>query len=342
MNSQEKERQISMLSVDYRQIQQRLQKLEGEYRQEVEKVKALHGQIEQEQQKKSILQSEMAQQASELAKLKVKETTIAAELQTISEAKKIIEEEMLKTKRSLQMEQLQMKELQDSLEAEQYFSTLYKTQTHELKEELEETKKINREFEEERASLKHQCQLAVARADSEALARSIAEETVAELEKDKTMKELEHKDLITKHRNDLNAKEGLLNQLRDRELEYKKAAEKIQKEYDELFKQHSKLQDEYQKNSGNQLEIEKLKTKLNTEQLLKQQAVNKLHEIMNRKDVNNTKGKSKISSADLRRKEKDLKKLQQELSQEREKFNTIVLSYQKNIQELQVSFSIGT
>lgn len=38
LNSQEKERQISMLSVDYRQIQQRLQKLEGEHRQEVEKV----------------------------------------------------------------------------------------------------------------------------------------------------------------------------------------------------------------------------------------------------------------------------------------------------------------
>jgi len=36
--TQEKERQISMLSVDYRQIQQRLQKLEGEHRQEVEKV----------------------------------------------------------------------------------------------------------------------------------------------------------------------------------------------------------------------------------------------------------------------------------------------------------------
>lgn len=37
--SQEKERQISMLSVDYRQIQQRLQKLEGELRQ-VSKEKA--------------------------------------------------------------------------------------------------------------------------------------------------------------------------------------------------------------------------------------------------------------------------------------------------------------
>lgn len=39
--TQEKERQISMLSVDYRQIQQRLQKLEGEHRQEVEKVSYL-------------------------------------------------------------------------------------------------------------------------------------------------------------------------------------------------------------------------------------------------------------------------------------------------------------
>lgn len=39
MMCQEKERQMSMLSVDYRQIQQRLQKLEGEHRQETEKVR---------------------------------------------------------------------------------------------------------------------------------------------------------------------------------------------------------------------------------------------------------------------------------------------------------------
>lgn len=37
LNYQEKERQMSMLTVDYRQIQQRLQKLEGEHRQEVDK-----------------------------------------------------------------------------------------------------------------------------------------------------------------------------------------------------------------------------------------------------------------------------------------------------------------
>lgn len=80
LNSQEKERQISMLSVDYRQIQQRLQKLEGEHRQEMEKVKALHSQIEQEQKKKAALQSEIGQQLSENAHLKARESQLAIEL----------------------------------------------------------------------------------------------------------------------------------------------------------------------------------------------------------------------------------------------------------------------
>ena len=55
------------------------------------------------------------------------------------------------------------------------------------------------ELEEERSSIAHQLQLSLARADSEALARAIAEETVAELEKEKTMKELEIKGERTVH-----------------------------------------------------------------------------------------------------------------------------------------------
>jgi hypothetical protein len=45
--------------------------------------------------------------------------------------------------------------------------------------------------------------------------------------------------------------------------------------------------------------------------------VNKLAEIMNRKDLlsKDGKGKNKVSSSDLRRKEKECRKLQQELTQ---------------------------
>lgn len=150
----------------------------------------------------------------------------------------------MRVKRNWQMDQLQMKELQDSLETEQYFATLYKTQASELKEEVDEKVRINKEFEEECASLKHQCQLALARADSEALARSIAEETVADLEKEKTMKELELKDLLGKHRNDLNTKDVTINALRDRELELKRLSEQVQREKDDLSRVCKRLQDE--------------------------------------------------------------------------------------------------
>lgn len=63
-------------------------------------------------------------------------------------------------------------------------------------------------------------------------------------------------------------------------------------------------------------ESERLHKQLKQEQLLKAQAVNKLAEIMNRKDLNVTsKGKAKVSSADFRRKDKECRKLQQELTQ---------------------------
>lgn len=63
-----------------------------------------------------------------------------------------------------------------------------------------------------------------------------------------------------------------------------------------------------------------MRKQLKQEQLLKAQAVNKLAEIMNRKDMNinnagASKGKNKVSSTDVKRKEKECRKLQQELTQ---------------------------
>lgn len=88
---------------------------------------------------------------------------------------------------------------------------MYRTQAAELREDLEERQRTLVELEEERGSLNHQLQLAVARADSEALARSIAEETMADLEKDKSMKELEVKDLLAKHRSEITQRDASLN-----------------------------------------------------------------------------------------------------------------------------------
>lgn len=196
---------------------------------------------------------------------------------------------------------------------------------------------MQQELEEERSSLVHQLQLSLTRGDSEALARSIAEETVADLEKERTMKELEYKDGVAKHHQELNAKEQIVNRLKDSEAELKKSVEQYIKEKEDLNKRIKELQEQLNKAQSNAEEIEKLSSKLKTEQLLKQQAVNKLAEIMNRKDVSSTgKNKNKASATDLRKKEKDCRRFQQELTQEREKYGQLAAKWQKDLQDLQV------
>ena len=59
-----------------------------------------------------------------------------------------------------------------------------------------------------------QLQLAVAKADSEQLARSMAEEQLSDIEKEKTMKELELKEALSRHKNEVSKKEGQIMEVR--------------------------------------------------------------------------------------------------------------------------------
>lgn len=215
---------------------------------------------------------------------------------------------------------------------------MYKNQTQELREELDEKTRLHKEFEEERSSLVHQLQLSLARGDTEALARTIALEQIADLEKERTLKELEYKDEVAKHLQELNAKEQMLNRLKDNETELKKTVEQYLKEKEDANKRIQELQEKLGKAQSDAEDIDKLSRKLKTEQLLKEQAISKLSQILNRKDITfGGKTKNKTSSADLRKKEKDCRRLQQELTQEREKYAQLSEKWQKDLQDLQAS-----
>ncbi|KAG7270481.1 hypothetical protein CRUP_032777, partial [Coryphaenoides rupestris] len=116
----------------------------------------------------------------------------------------------------------QLKELKDQLETQQYFTTLYKTQIHEVKEERDERNKLYQEaqqsleqYQEERESLASKLEASLTRADSEQLARSIAEEQYSDLEKEKIMKELEIKDMMARNRQELADKEATIASLEE-------------------------------------------------------------------------------------------------------------------------------
>jgi len=70
------------------------------------------------------------------------------------------------------------------------------------------------------------------------------------------------------------------------------------------------------------------------------QAVNKLAEIMNRKELRGV-GSRRGNDTDMRRKEKENRKLQLELRSEKEKLNSTMIKYQREVNDAQaVSVSL--
>ncbi|KTF71610.1 hypothetical protein cypCar_00049661, partial [Cyprinus carpio] len=81
-----------------------------------------------------------------------------------------------------------------------------------------------------------------------------------------------------------------------------------------------------------------LEKQLQSERTLKTQAVNKLAEIMNRKEVRGG-GSRRGNDTDVRRKEKENRKLQLELRSEREKLNSSIIKYQREINDMQAQLA---
>merc|ERR1712029_356132 len=139
-------------------------------------------------------------------------------------------------------------------------------------------------------------------------------------EREKMMLELELKDSQSKNKVALRNLDMQAQTSKDTEADLLQRLDMLSKENEELSRSlEVKLAEKENKpaNDDNQLEMEKLKKSLQTEKMLKQQAVNKLAEIMNRKDITSRKDKkaeSKASSSELRKKEKENRRLQQELT----------------------------
>ena len=128
-----------------------------------------------------------------------------------------MEEELHKVKAARSVDDLQRKELEDQLEAEQYFTTLYKTQVRELTDEVDEAKERQLELEREKEAYSNQLSGLAARAENESRAKRVAEEDMAELEKEKMMIELELEEINSKHKSQLRNLEMQLTASRDTE-----------------------------------------------------------------------------------------------------------------------------
>uniref|UniRef100_A0A673K657 non-specific serine/threonine protein kinase n=1 Tax=Sinocyclocheilus rhinocerous TaxID=307959 RepID=A0A673K657_9TELE len=240
----------------------------------------------------------------------------------------------------------QLKELKDQLEAEQYFTKLYKTQIRELKEDSDEKAKLYKDalqriedLQEERDSLATQLEVSLTKADAEQLARSIAEEQYSDLEKEKIMKELEIKDMIARHRQELSEKDSTISSLEESNRTLTVDVGNLANEKEELNNQLKHLQHKLDKSREKEKQMKSLilsfEKQIQSERTLKSQAINKLAEVMKKTDVRPQQG----NNTDIRRKEKENRQLQLQLRTEKEKLNSTIIKYQKEINEMQATLA---
>merc|ERR1712226_466128 len=112
--------------------------------------------------------------------------------------------------------------------------------------------------------------------------------------------------------------------MRDNEADLLVRVDQLTKDRDELYQQaqeSSKLAREESfenKHIENNAEIEKLEKQLREEKLKKDQAINKLAEMLMRKDLQPKPGSKKVSVEELRKKEKECRRLKHELTTEKQ------------------------
>ncbi|XP_009469508.1 PREDICTED: rho-associated protein kinase 1 [Nipponia nippon] len=330
------EKQCSMLDFDLKQSQQKLEHLLEQKERLEDEVKNLTLQLEQETNKRIMAQNELKAQAFEADNLKGSEKQLKQEINTLLEAKRLLEFELAQLAKQYRGNEGQMRELQDQLEAEQYFSTLYKTQVKELKEEIDEknkeTQRKTQELQNEKETLTTQLDLAETKAESERLARALLEEQYFELSQ-------ESKKAASRHRQEMTDKDSIIRRLEETNNTLTKDVDLITKENSEISEKIKKQEEEYKMKKEEEINNIRMhyEKSLNTERTLKTQAVNKLAEIMNRKDFKIDRKKANMQ--DLRKKEKENRKLQLELNQEKEKFNQMVVKYQKEVNEMQAQLA---
>lgn len=309
-NEHIKER-LACIEKEKEMIQTELQELKNEVKLKDKSIESLH---EREETLLKQLDETSKEMSSRIDEIKSEMGDRDEKVELLQ--RQLHQEKLLKSQAVNKLAQIQFSD-QLELETEQHFASLYKNQLKEMKEEMEERQK-------ELTQTKHNLELTMSKLQLEIASKRFAEEAIANLEKDKEARDMEIADLKTR----CDSKDKSIELLEQQE-------QKLSKQLNDLSgEMNSKMESVKQELDSNNEKFELFQRQLNQEKLLKLQAVNKLAEIMYRKDP---KKSNKENSYELRKREKECRKLQQNLTTERERFDQTVARLQKNLSETQAA-----
>lgn len=297
----EVKKELTNVKLDNNRLQQTEDLLRSDLKAEADKSRHLQWQLEQELQNKKQLQNEVNASQHEISQLKAAEKQLLQNLSDSTSGNRNVQNDLRNVKEKLKVTEQQLKDCQEQLEAENFFSSLYKTQMKELKEDLEDKSKqasdLQTEVEKletERTQLSNQLIEAGSKYEFEKRERCDLQERLNDMEKDKNIFEHDLKDKINQMKVDLSRRDVTISNLEDANTKCMRDIEDSQKDKENL-----------------NVQIVTLQKELGNERIKKEQAVAKLTQLA-------TNVKIKPPSRQLAEpRKKDIgRKKEQELKQE--------------------------
>lgn len=227
----------------------------------------------------------------------------------------------------------QLEDVREQFETECSFLNIYKTEVSAMNEELMEKTNRLEQMEEHQRREEERTREMLSQLESERLARRMAEENLSTTDKEKTMLEVEVRQLMQRHEKELAAKDEAFQFLFQKEEELKKSLQ------DSNRMLRSFEGEESRSSLSNDQRIRDLESQLEHEKMMKMTAINKLEEVMAHRDIANGNKKGKVSRGDMRKREKRIAELEKDLKSERQKYEEQISQMARDIEQLKVYLS---
>ncbi|XP_046918515.2 rho associated coiled-coil containing protein kinase [Dermatophagoides farinae] len=312
----EREQEIDCLKIDRQQLQQQVQSLEKDRSFIIDNDDNVDNEIKQ-----------YLSDNRNLSDVKI----LAQKLAFSDSENQLIKSQLEEAKKVYKKLSIDYSDMKIRLDTEHCFSEIYKNQLNEISEELnEKTSELNTLTREKTDIVQ----------ENEYLKNQLKHDTnykerMTTLESEKSDLENELDELRKQLANVKKDSHTAIETLRCNERELCDYIQELKKKNKEFEIKMRELNNNVDSIATVQQENQTLAKQLQQEKLLKEQAVNKLAEIMNRRDMkmNDKKAKSSIVM-ELKKKEKECRKLEQELNSERDSCSQKISKLQKEFNDI--------
>lgn len=326
------EDKIESLEQEYSILELDLKQRDGELSSLKSLIKELETKYQSESKRHTTIEKELKKQEEKLQnQLSSKEQELKKQLTEMRTEKQKMEDTIYRLKSENKAVDVSLKETREELEEEQKESNILRGRISDLENRPggdvneKENIRLKSELSEINKKLTHALQ-----------AKAAAESKLADFEKEKMMIELDVKETIARHKTDVTERMAWAAKIKDQLIvvENKLAQRNLENEQlqDNLKRALLRLDAVQQTEGSQEEELRRLHQSLETERILKKEAVNKLTQVMFQRQPQ--KGGSQRPEP-RRAHEREIRKLKGELQQESQKYKRVVEKYHQQLEEVQ-------